>query len=74
MPFAAVWMRLEILIVSELSPKEKDKYHMILHIWNLKYGTDEHIYRIETDPQTWRSDLWLLRERWKEWNGLEVWD
>jgi len=29
MPFAATWMELEILIVSEVSQKEKDKYHMI---------------------------------------------
>ena len=29
MPFAAMWMDLEIIIVSEVSHKEKDKYHMI---------------------------------------------
>ena len=29
MPFAAVWMQLEITILSEVSQKEKDKYHMI---------------------------------------------
>ena len=29
MPFAATWMELEILILSELSQKEKDKYHMV---------------------------------------------
>ena len=29
MPFAAMWMDLEITIVSEVSHKEKDKYHMI---------------------------------------------
>ena len=29
MPFAATWMELEILILSEVSHKEKDKYHMI---------------------------------------------
>ena len=28
-PFAATWMQLEIIILSEVSPKEKDKYHMI---------------------------------------------
>ena len=28
-PFAATWMELEILILSEVSQKEKDKYHMI---------------------------------------------
>ena len=29
MPFAARWMELETLILSEVSQKEKDKYHMI---------------------------------------------
>ena len=29
MPFAETWMELETLILSELSQKEKDKYHMI---------------------------------------------
>ena len=29
MPFTATWMELEILILSEVSQKDKDKYHMI---------------------------------------------
>ena len=29
MPFAATWMQLEIIILSEVSQTEKDKYHMI---------------------------------------------
>ena len=28
MPFVATWMDLEIIILSEVSQKEKDKYHM----------------------------------------------
>ena len=28
MPFAATWMDLEIIILSEVSRTEKDKYHM----------------------------------------------
>ena len=51
MPFAATWMQLEIIRLSELSQKEKDKYHMIsliCRIWH-KYGTNELIYKTETD-------------------------
>ena len=29
MPFAATWIDLEIIILSEASPKEKDKYSKI---------------------------------------------
>ena len=29
MPFAATWMDLEMIILSEVSQKEKDKYHRI---------------------------------------------
>ena len=29
MPFAATWMQLEMIILSEVNQKEKDKYHMI---------------------------------------------
>ena len=32
MPFAATWMQLEIIILSEVSQKKKDKYHMISFI------------------------------------------
>ena len=32
MSFAATWMDLEIIILSKVSQKEKDKYHMILLI------------------------------------------
>ena len=48
MPFAAPWMELETLILSEVSRKEKDKYHMISHIWNLIYGTNEPFHIEET--------------------------
>ena len=32
MPFAATWMQLETLILSEVNQKEKDKYHVLSFI------------------------------------------
>ena len=29
MPFAATWMQLQMIMLREVSQKEKDKYHMI---------------------------------------------
>ena len=37
MPFAATWMELETLVLSQVYQKEKDKYHMLSHIWYLIY-------------------------------------
>ena len=48
----------EIIISSifcEVSQKEKDKCHMmsyIIYMWNLKYVTNEPIYKIETNKWT----------------------
>ena len=36
MPFAATWMQQDILTVSEVSQKEKDKYHMISLIFGIQ--------------------------------------
>ena len=51
------------------SQKDKDKHHMISHMWNLKYDTNQHIYIIKIDSQ--RTDLWLPRE--KEDGGGKDW-
>ena len=32
MPSAAAWLNLEVIILSEVSQKEKDKYHVISHM------------------------------------------
>ena len=48
MSFATTWMELQILILSEVS--QKDKYHYnTTYIWNLIYGINEPIYRKETN-------------------------
>ena len=47
--FAEMWMDLETITQSEVSQKEKKKYHTIsLDMWNLKYDTNELFYETET--------------------------
>ena len=50
------------------SERERQMPYDITYMWNLKYGTNEPIYKTETDSQTSRTDLWLPREKW-EWGG-----
>ena len=53
MSFVATWMDLEMIILSEGSQTEKDKYHMILLICGIqeKNDTNELIYKTEVYPQ-----------------------
>ena len=59
MPFAATWMELEIIILSEVSQTEKNKYMISLLCRILKkwykwtyFDRNELIYKTETDSQT----------------------
>ena len=53
MPFAATWMDLEMIILSEVSQTEEDKYHMISLIYGIKKNdTNELIYKTEIVSQT----------------------
>ena len=45
MSFAATWMNYEIIILSEVSQKKKDKYGVISYMFNLKSVTNKFIYK-----------------------------
>ena len=42
LPLAMTWMELEGLMLSQVSRSEKDKYHMISLMWDLRNKADEH--------------------------------
>ena len=47
------WINLEPIIRSEVSQKEKDKYHILMHIYGIqKNSTEELIYRVAMEKQT----------------------
>jgi len=57
MPFAATWMNLEIIMLSEVSKTEKDKYHMI----SLMYGILREKKKIQVNLSTklkWNYRCW----------------
>ena len=46
-------------------------------MWNLKYDTNEFIYKAEIDSQTQKTNLWILKGIVWVRTGrdkLEVWD
>ena len=40
-----------VCMLSEVSQKEKDKYHVTSPIWDVKYDTNEPTYETETDSE-----------------------
>ena len=41
MSFAAIWMEIEILMLSEVSERERQIPYDITYMWSLKYGTND---------------------------------
>ena len=66
MTFVVTQMDLEIVILSEASQTEKDKYCiMSLYVESKKKNdTNELIYKIKIDSQIQNTNLWLPREKW----------
>ena len=60
LPFAAMWMNLEIITLSEAS---QTKTHDITYMSNLKKNTSELIYKTETDSQTLKINMLIKGER-----------
>ena len=60
------WMNLEPVTQNDVSQNEKNRYHILMHIYGIqKNGIDEPFCREGMKMQMWRMDLWtqLGRER-----------
>ena len=77
MPLAATRMQLEIIILSEVNQKDKDKYHMISLIRGIENMVQMNLStkQKQTHSQTQRKDLWLpwWRRGRGNWDGLGSW-
>ena len=58
MPFAATWMDLEIIILSKVSQTEKDKYHMLSHMWNLKKMIQMNLFTKQKQTHRLRKQIY----------------
>ena len=72
MPFAATWMELETLILSEGSQKEKDKYRMILLISETLYMGQMKLFT-EKKLMDLENRLMVAKGRRRKWDGLGAW-
>ena len=72
MPFAATWMDLEIIILSEVNHRKRQISYGITYIWNLKNDTNELIYKTEIDSQTQKINLSLPKGKGRGRDKLGV--
>ena len=56
-------MKLEPIIQSEVSQKDKDRYSILTHIWNLKRCNDNPICKTEKETHMYRTDFGTLWEK-----------
>ena len=61
LPFAAARMDLEVIILSEVSQTKRQISYGITYMWNIKYDTNELIYKTETDSDI-ENKLMITKE------------
>ena len=58
------WMKLEPIIQSEVSQKEKHQYSILTHIYGIKKdGNDNPVCETAKETQMCGTVFWTLRER-----------
>ena len=62
------WMKLEPIIQSEVSQKDKHQYSIVMHIYGiLKDGNDNSIWKTGKETLMYRTDFWeKVRMGWSE--------
>ena len=66
MPFAATWMDLDIIILSEVSQTKTNTIGHHLYVESKKYTTNELIHKTGVDSQTQKTNLWLPKGKGRE--------
>ena len=68
------WMKLEPIIQSEVSQKEKHQYSILTHIYGiLKDGKDSPVCKTAKETQMYRTVFWTLLGGGMIWeNGIKT--
>ena len=66
-PFESIlmrWMKLEPIIQSEVSQKDKDQYSILTHNYGiLKDGNNNPLCKTEKETQMYKTDFWTLWDK-----------
>ena len=73
MPYAATWTDPEILILRGLSQRKTNIIYDITYMWNLKYGTNELIYKTEIPKEHLEIPREHFMQRWAQKRKDLVW-
>ena len=76
MPSAATWMGLQIIILSEVNQKEKDKYHVISLIFRILKIIQITLFTKKKQTPGHRKQTYGCQraKKWGEGDKLGVWD
>ena len=75
MTFAATWMQLEILMLSEVGQKEKDKCYITSLMCGIQYMAQMNLSTKKKQTDRDREQACGCQgEGGREWHGLGVWD
>ena len=72
MPSVAIWMGLEAITQSEVSQKEKDKYHRMLLICGIQKNVIDELTCKQTVTDVLNTRMVTKQEL--GWDGLGDWD
>ena len=72
LPFAATWMLLEIIILSDVSQIEKDKYHRMSLICGNQNMTEMNLFTKQKQTHRHIKQTMVTKGEWED--KLGVWD
>ena len=72
--FVEMWMDLETVIQSEVSQKEKNKYHILTHTCRIQKNDTMNLFTKQKQTHRHRKQTWLQKGKGGGRDKLEIWE